>query len=36
MNLGTTFTPKHLEFPFFAVVVGLTYVCGLLLFGQFL
>ncbi len=36
MNLRRILTPKQLEMPFFAVVVGLTYVCGLLLFGQFL
>jgi hypothetical protein len=36
MELRTMLSPKQLEMSFFAVVVGLTYVCGLLLFGQFL
>jgi hypothetical protein len=36
MNLETTFNPMQLETPFFALVVGLTYFCGLLLFVQFL
>ncbi len=36
MNFLTSLNPVDLEIPFFVVVVGLTYFCGLLLFGQFL
>ena len=36
MNSVTNIDPVQLEMPFFLIVVGLTYVCGLLLFAQFL
>lgn len=36
METATTLDLKVLELPFFAAVVGLTYVCGALLLGQFL
>jgi len=36
MEMATILDPKVLEAPFFAAIVGLTYLCGLLLLGQFL
>lgn len=36
MKLMTTVNPAQLELPFFLLVVGMTYVCGLLLLAQFL
>ena len=36
MNLPTNIEPSQLELPFFLLVVGMTYVCGLLLFAQVL
>jgi hypothetical protein len=36
METATTLDLRVLELPFFAAVVGLTYVCGALLLGQFL
>jgi len=36
MNLSTHIDLAQLELPFFLLVVGMTYVCGLLLFAQFL
>ncbi len=36
MFMATILDPKALELPFFAAVVTLTYVCGLLLLGQLL
>jgi len=36
MNLPTHIDLSQLELPFFLLVVGMTYVCGLLLFAQFL
>ena len=36
MNAPTYFDPVQLELPFYLLVVGMTYVCGLLLFAQLL
>jgi hypothetical protein len=36
MNFPTNIDPTQLELPFFLFVVGMTYVCGLLLFAQLL